>query len=167
MENIPEECQRYAEIAKRSAGWVFAYMLNYYYGETALVLKEENGDGKDLILAITDEWLRANHVSILVPNKHEAETASRHIEACPKQFCLDMKERINMISQFHHEGKLPGGAGIAIDSAVQSRRFGSKSVLSKNNGWGDAISEIKPYFLWFHDDPGFWLWPGYPEELLP
>lgn len=152
-------CEDYANGAKRSAGWTFGHMFNFYFGNSTLVLVGEGPDGSNVSFSATDVWLEANHATNFGLSREMAQEFFNHVNYCKADQCAQAKEMVNAIYPFLAEGKLPGSAAIAIVSAVEGKGYRDRTVLSRENGFGEAIDEILPFIKWFTDDKDFWVWP--------
>lgn len=152
-------CDEYAAGIKRAAGWVFGHLFNYYFGDGTIVLVGEGTDGTDVELAITSAWLDANHCNNFGMDRGASSEFIAHNEKCQSLQCIQAGERLRAIGPFFGEGKLPGGAAVAIVSVLEGKSRNCRTVLRRENGFGNSIDEIKPFMEWFIGDMEFWLWP--------
>jgi hypothetical protein len=153
-------CEDHALIIRRAAGLTFAKIFNHYFGDTAVVLIKEGPEGEDLRFAASELWLRANTSPDNGINNEDGEIAFEHVKRCDSAACIEANQRFAAILPFIKEGKIPGGGSVAITSVFVSRgSYGEAMAYSREDGFGEAIDGIKPFFLWFIDHPNDWKWP--------
>ncbi len=152
-------CEKYSVVIKRAAGWAFAHMFNFYFGEGTVVFIGEGKNGEDIDFFITFSWLDANHVGKLGITSNLAMKFHDHVESCQNPSCVEAKERLKNIDLFFKKGKLPGGEVLAIVSACEGKHRGSRVEINRRSGFGSALDEIMPFIKWFTDEKEFWIWP--------
>ncbi len=153
-------CDEYANVIKRSAGWVFGHIFHHYFGDGSLILPREGPDGSDLIFSATIPWLEDNHVSKFgLATSEMATEFSLHVANCQSPQCVEALNRLNLLAPFFGGKGLPGGEAIALVSVCERKDRFSKVVLTRKSGFGEAIDEIKPFLLWFALEKDFWKWP--------
>ncbi len=153
------DCKTCSDAIKRIAGWVFADMLHFYFGDTALVFLKEGPGGTDIKFAATKRFVVANSVLNFGMTQDEADEFLAHVESCSSPECVEAAKRIKTIDSFFEEGKIPGGAPLALISVFQSRMERDVCGISRDNGFGEAIDQILPFIMWFIEDRDFWKWP--------
>lgn len=149
------ECDRISSIVTRAAGWTFARIFTHYFGESTLVLKDEDSGGGNLELSFTKQWLLDNRVAGLVVNKEEALEMERHVTRCSSPQCQKAKGRLVLVAPFFEKG-LP--AEIALMSAFMAKWKGERSFAVREHGFGRAIDQLKPVFQWFAEERTLWIW---------
>ena len=152
-------CNEYANGVKRAAGWIFAHMFNFYFGEATIILVGEGPDGSDVEFFITPLWLEKNHTNAFGFTNDLSSEFDTHIKKCTSAECIEANRRIEAIVPFLSKGKLPGGDAIILISACEGKRRSDKLYLSRKNGFGSVIDEIYPFIKWFTEERDFWIWP--------
>ncbi len=150
-------CDESARGMKRATGWVFAHLFNHYFGDGTVVLVGEESDDRDLEFTATDRWLEANHCQNFGITPEVGQDMQQHVEKCSCQTCCEVKERLSALEPLVSSG-LP--SEVAVVSVFQSKALGSRTPLSRRNGFGDAIDQLAPLFRWFVKDRDFWIWPA-------
>ena len=153
-------CSEYSNGLEVAVGWTFAHMFNFYFGEATLVLEGEGPGGEDLEFFVTERWLKENHVSRLGIKKEDSSAFSAHLESCESEECVAARKKNKKMAGFFKEGKFPGGEAIALVSVFESKSRDACCIISRENGFGNAIDEIKPFIEWFTGvNRELWVWP--------
>lgn len=152
-------CAEYAAGVKRAAGWLFAHMFNFYFGEETVILSGEGPDSKDVEFFITHSWLEKNHATAFGFTDDLADEFNAHVSKCSSPACIEARRMIDAITPFIIKGSLPGGGAIAIVSACEGKRRSDRIRLDRKSGFGSVIDEIHPFIRWFTKDRSFWVWP--------
>ena len=150
-------CEESARAINRATGWTFADIFNHYFGNGTLILVGEGENGTDIEFTATNNWLKANHCQNFDITPEIGHEMHEHIEHCSCPLCSQAKEMMEALLPLFNNGLPPG---IALASVFESRGQSSRTRLSRQNGLGEEIDMLLPFFKWFINHRDFWLWPS-------
>lgn len=160
MSSLKVGCSEAAKAMRKAAGWKLASVFYRIFSTISIVLKGEGPDHSDLTFTVTEEWLKINDPAP-VQSEEECEKFSQYLEhicKCQCEECAEAKKRVWMVIPYIHpkNPEIPGGAELLL--LLHFMQGGSSIILSHHDA-SRAVEELKPFFLWFTQEPELWAQP--------
>ena len=149
----------YAPKGRQAAGFAYANYQHHFFGDDSLILVGEGEGGKDLAFAATSNWLRGNFPSTRFDLSQDDQNDVRnHLLSCESLPCQESFDRMVQVAPYV-SGRKSFSDALLATSIFQSRMGYDPLVLRREDGFGDEIDTLKPFFKWFEKEKGLWLWP--------
>ena|SRR3989338_6759660 len=137
------------------AGFSFAKMFHHLFWDSTLVLAGEGRDGGDLRFSAKDKWMEVNQLATLGISQNDGGEFLEHVKGCASTQCIEAKRHFDLVFELLKSGRLPGGEAFAILAAIE-RSVRRDIRVSRKNGFGDGIDQIKPFIFAILDHPDDW-----------
>ena len=124
------------------ARWMFAKLLNTYFGEGEMVLPVTGAKNKLLAFSAKKAWLKANDPSELGVSPEGAQGFCQHVQTCKSPECIQAKSMLDAIYPYYKKGLFPGEGFLSL-----SVRNYTRYVLGPEEKM--AVEKLKPFFEWF------------------